>query len=137
MKQYITIKVFGEDKEKSWKFDYCGDDNVRKGIIEFAKKLSEKTSNVCLIEEYQPKLTDEELDSFVAKCYDYYKMEGLKYEIFADVNLTFSNESTINIGFDLDTGKHKIISFYDKNFVEYDEQTKNYFETLFNKAIEV
>ena len=126
MKQYITIKVFG-DKENSWKFDYYGDDEVRKGISEFARVLSEKTSNVCLIEEYQPKLTDEELDKYIAKCYEYYKKEGLKYELFADLLLTFDNKSTIHIGFDIETGKHKIISFYDKNFVEYDNETKNYF----------
>lgn len=137
MRKYITIKVFGETKEKSWKFDYYGDDEVRNGITEFARVLSEKTPNACLIEEYQPKLTDEELDKYVAKCYEHYKKEGLKYEIFVNVNLTFDNESTINIGFDIETGKHKIISFYDKNSVEYDEETKNYFITIFNKTIEV
>lgn len=137
MKEYITIKVFGEDKQKSWKFNYCGNDEVRNGIKEFARVLSEKTPSVCLIEEYQPNLTDEEIDKYVAKCYEHYKKEGLKYEIFANVNLTFDNESTINMGFDIETGKHKIISFYDKNFIEYDEETKNYFITLFNKAIEV
>ena len=137
MRKYVTIKVFGEDKQKSWKFDYIGDDKVRDGIKEFTRVLSEKTPNICLIEEYQPKLSDEELDKYVAKCYEHYKIEGLKYEIFVNITLKFDNESIINIGFDIETGKHKIISFYDKNFVEYDEETKNYFITLFNKAIEV
>ena len=137
MRKYITIKVFGENKQKSWKFDYYGNDEVRDGIKEFARVLSEKTPNVFLIEEYQPKLTDEEIDKYVTECYEYYKREGLKYEIFVNITLKFDNESTINIGFDLEIGKYKIISFYDKNFIEYDDETKNYFITLFNKAIEV
>ena len=137
MKQYLNIKVFGESKEDSWKFDYVGDNEVRNGIKEFARVLSEKTSNVCLIEEYQPKLTDEELDKYVAKCYEYYKREGLKYEIFVDIQLTFDNGSRITIWYNLMNAKHEISSFYDKNFVEYDDETKNYFITMFNKAIEV